>query len=262
MTKATHEGTCQICGSTQKLPSGVLSKHGYTVNWGFFSGVCNGEGHAPFEKSTDAIEGMIKSVKASLSHARERRQARLANTETVMATLRLRVNGTTHHKTVELNADQLTVNRYGSGLTSSYTEDDYLGTFKDASIPASSFYEASDKVDMILAANEFHVRRVMDVEIAQMEKYIDWQEERVANWVEQDLTPVEVVKPLLHFRKCVPFREDGLNKIRTFQRSGCGRMHSGDKPRVYQELRESGLYRQCDKCEDAFQEYRAARAAL
>ena len=146
-------------------------------------------------------------------------------------------------------------------MTSSYTEDDYLGTFKFSSIPMPPRYDTS-KEDMILAANEFHVRRVMDVEIAQMEKYIDWQEERVANWVEQDLTPVEVVKPLLHFKKCVPFREDGLNKIRTFQRSGCGRMHTGLKPKAYRELRESGLYRQCDKCEDAFQEYRAARAAL
>ena len=30
MAKATHIGTCQCCGSQQKLPSGVLSNHGYT----------------------------------------------------------------------------------------------------------------------------------------------------------------------------------------------------------------------------------------
>ena len=261
MTKATHEGTCQICGSNQKLPSGVLSKHGYNLDFGFFSGVCQGEGHAPFEKSTEATAFVILSVKAQLVHAKKRRQERLENKKTVVATMRLRTNGQSRHKTVELTAVQLTVDQYGSGLTSSYTENNYYGTFKVASIPMPPRYDTS-KENMILAANEFHVRRVMDVEIAQMEKYIDWQEERVANWVEKLLTPVEVVLPLLHFKKCVPFREDGLNKIRTFQRSGCGRMHSGDKPRVYQELRESGLYRQCDKCEDAFQEYLAARAAL
>ena len=261
MTKATHEGTCQICGSAQKLPSGVLSKHGYTVHWGFFSGVCQGQGHAPFEKSTAAIEGVIMSVKASLFHAKERRQARLANTETVMATMRLRVNGTTHHKTVELNADQITVDRYGSSLTSSHTEDDYLGTFKFSTIPMGST-DGDTKADMIVAANAYHVRRVLDLEIDQMEKYIVWQSERVANWVEQDLRPVEAVKPLLHFVKCEPYLQDDVNKIRVFQRSGCGRMGTGFKPKGYRELKEAGRYRQCDKCEAEFQRYRAARAAL
>lgn len=64
--KATHQGECQICGSTQMLPGGVLSKHGYTVQWGFFSGVCNGAGHLPFEQSKDAIAGVIASVEATI----------------------------------------------------------------------------------------------------------------------------------------------------------------------------------------------------
>lgn len=40
--KATHSGECQCCGRKQKLPKGRLSNHGYTVEWGFFSGTCFG----------------------------------------------------------------------------------------------------------------------------------------------------------------------------------------------------------------------------
>ena len=64
--QATHRGTCQICGSFQLLPEGVLSKHGYTVKWGFFSGVCSGSGRLPFEQSTDAIEAQVTAVKAQI----------------------------------------------------------------------------------------------------------------------------------------------------------------------------------------------------
>lgn len=65
--KATHKGTCQICGSFQMLPSGVLSKHGYTTKWGFFSGVCSGSGRLPFEQSTDAIADATVAVKADIN---------------------------------------------------------------------------------------------------------------------------------------------------------------------------------------------------
>lgn len=47
---ATHDGTCQICGARQRLPGGLLAKHGYDVQHGFFNGVCIGSDHAPFEE--------------------------------------------------------------------------------------------------------------------------------------------------------------------------------------------------------------------
>lgn len=49
MSRATHVGHCQVCGSLQKLPNGRLSKHGYTRRWGFFEGVCSGAGELPWE---------------------------------------------------------------------------------------------------------------------------------------------------------------------------------------------------------------------
>jgi hypothetical protein len=61
-TKATHYGTCQLCGSLQKLPNGVLALHGYEVDWNQFHGICRGAGYAPFEQSKElAVEEMRRA---------------------------------------------------------------------------------------------------------------------------------------------------------------------------------------------------------
>lgn len=52
-TKATHNGTCQICGRLQALPSDKLSLHGYDVKHGYFNGICPGAGHVPLEVSRE-----------------------------------------------------------------------------------------------------------------------------------------------------------------------------------------------------------------
>lgn len=67
MTKATHKGTCQICGSAQKLPGGNLSKHGYTTRWGWFEGTCPGAHHLPFEISIDLIEAGIADARQRIA---------------------------------------------------------------------------------------------------------------------------------------------------------------------------------------------------
>jgi len=59
MAAATHKGTCQICGSVQKLPNGKIAKHGYSVKYSMFIGTCKGSGGLPLEVSNDLI---IKSI--------------------------------------------------------------------------------------------------------------------------------------------------------------------------------------------------------
>jgi hypothetical protein len=61
--KATHNGHCQICGRQQALPNGRLSKHGYTVDWGYFNGVCTGANHAPLEESRELTDNVIVSLR-------------------------------------------------------------------------------------------------------------------------------------------------------------------------------------------------------
>lgn len=48
------------------LPNGVLSKHGYTTEWGFFSGICAGAEFLPFEQSTDQISAAMAKVESDI----------------------------------------------------------------------------------------------------------------------------------------------------------------------------------------------------
>lgn len=58
--KATHTGTCQSCGRRQKLPGGRLSKHGYTVDWGYFNGICSGAEHKPLEEDRTILDRTVQ----------------------------------------------------------------------------------------------------------------------------------------------------------------------------------------------------------
>lgn len=66
MAKATHYGHCQACGHQQKLPKGLLSKHGYRVRFGFFMGVCRGAKHPPYEESCELVKRMVVEAQKDL----------------------------------------------------------------------------------------------------------------------------------------------------------------------------------------------------
>lgn len=67
--KSTHLGECQICGSQQCLPNGKLAKHGYNVEYGFFSGVCCGSGYLPFEQEKRILERVVESIERDANAA-------------------------------------------------------------------------------------------------------------------------------------------------------------------------------------------------
>ena len=57
MTRAaTHKGTCQSWGREQADTRSGLAKHGYNVEWGFFSGVCSGAHHQPLELDRSRLD--------------------------------------------------------------------------------------------------------------------------------------------------------------------------------------------------------------
>lgn len=59
--RATHNGTCQICGNEQAVnaKSGKIAKHGYTVEWGYFEGTCPGSDELPLQKGEAAARDMM-----------------------------------------------------------------------------------------------------------------------------------------------------------------------------------------------------------
>lgn len=66
MTKATHNGTCQVCGNLQANNLG-LAKHGYTVTYNYFQGTCRGSERSPLELSKDLALQTIDNCIAEAS---------------------------------------------------------------------------------------------------------------------------------------------------------------------------------------------------
>lgn len=68
--KSTHTGICQACGRRQAVhvKSGLIAKHGYTTEYGFFNGTCGGSDELPLELDTKVN---IKIVAATYHWAAE-----------------------------------------------------------------------------------------------------------------------------------------------------------------------------------------------
>lgn len=49
-TKTQTRGHCPYCGREQAIKNGTMAHHGYTVDWGYFNGVCQGQQHRPLEQ--------------------------------------------------------------------------------------------------------------------------------------------------------------------------------------------------------------------
>ena len=68
MTNSTIQirGNCQCCGHQQAVVSGTMSKHGYTVEHGWFSGVCSGRNYAPLQVSRERTDNIVAQVRAEV----------------------------------------------------------------------------------------------------------------------------------------------------------------------------------------------------
>lgn len=69
--KATHVGTCQICGCVQKLPGGVLARHGYTLEYGFQNGTCSGSQNLPFEQDNTLAISALSTYQSYLDNFKD-----------------------------------------------------------------------------------------------------------------------------------------------------------------------------------------------
>jgi hypothetical protein len=201
MAKATHSGTCQVCGCFQKLPNGDLSKHGYTTRWGFFEGVCMGSHNKPFEQSTDLIEKAIKEVRGQMV-ALEAHKLELTVMADCMVELRWfdRRRGEVIHHWAKAPLETMSLGGWtGNVLESSYTEQFYTRYGKETFVSEyihcgleqkNDYKVKPTKEELIRRANKHYIDTVINSRLKDMSAYLDWQEERVANWVEQPLTPV------------------------------------------------------------------------
>ena len=71
-TKTQTRGICQCCGRDQAVMSGLMSKHGYTVDHGWFNGVCDGRRFRPMEIDRSAADATVRAIRAQCVELRNR----------------------------------------------------------------------------------------------------------------------------------------------------------------------------------------------
>jgi len=180
--KATHVGHCQWCGSLQKLPGGVLAKHGYTTRHGWFQGTCHGSGHLPYELSCGLIQASIDSTRAHI----RRTEAEIEQEAAVDPT----------------TATSTWFNVYQKELSSRTRGAVYLWERRHfEQKPGDGWYwqDAKGHRHRILglytreAIVSYGVRQYVQhlrARIERMQKYIATQERRIKDWKPQPLSPV------------------------------------------------------------------------
>lgn len=64
MKKATHNGTCQVCGRTHAINPkyGTVVNHGYTVDYGYFNGICGGANRKPLQIEKTIAEHTVSRL--------------------------------------------------------------------------------------------------------------------------------------------------------------------------------------------------------
>lgn len=88
--KATHYGTCQICGRKQKAPHSLMAKHGYTVDGGYFNGTCFGSDEKPFELDRSVLGQEMLRLSKNITKRTEHLAKVKTGKEPVLATIRFR----------------------------------------------------------------------------------------------------------------------------------------------------------------------------
>lgn len=193
ITSDKFEGSCQCCGRIQALPGGVLAKHGYTVDYGWFNGVCQGAGYLPYEQSCGLIESFIKSAKAHLAVLKEKREALLTPSTSAVGWYHTYYGdrhsnplGILGYHWVQTTFTQKPV-KYG---TSIYQEifvtvdvfNEKTNKFEPREKKVDSFGFKGTVFDFVTKQNAAYVDAVVDKQIAQTETYIKWQTKRVTDW--------------------------------------------------------------------------------
>ena len=191
MAKATHIGTCQCCGSTQKLPNGVLSKHGYTVEHGWFNGVCPGAGHAPFEQSKDLVEQFIAAALEKKAQLLAEIDETRASTDSDLVWVQLYRASTWGRKGGYFwTKRKLVPGRNEYHYSFERTEEDVKAKIGTHDISVDYGMKNPTIEDAVRKANETHVKSVLIPAVRQCDSYVKWQRERLENWAPAELKEV------------------------------------------------------------------------
>lgn len=72
-TKIQLRGHCPCCGREQAvLSNGRMSKHGYTVENGWFQGVCTGDSHQPMEVDASTTLALVERIVSEVAELKQK----------------------------------------------------------------------------------------------------------------------------------------------------------------------------------------------
>lgn len=197
--KSTHIGSCQACGREQKLPGDVLSKHGYHVRWSMFVGECPGCGHKPYEQDCSLIQKFIEDAKERLAGVKANITATLVPATEPKCWYHeyvgsFMVMGRYMWRQIDLIAKPRTVN-YGAKYGGECTIYDLTYTNHEGKEERHPVGTTDDPLRTATEENAKYVEWELQPHRKQLESYIKWQKERVANWKLTDLKPVPPEPP-------------------------------------------------------------------
>lgn len=180
---ATHTGTCQICGSEQKLPNGRLSLHGYTKQWGFFQGTCPGSRGLPYEISCDLLPSRLDWARESIKVVEGVIDQLRKPTQSAKAWVSAQSHTYGKHESQWIEAEL-------------YKTADGGAWFNDASGKAHRFMvrgqslASMSPVDLATYANGKRADS-LGGELAQLKSYEAWCLSRIEDWQVRPLNPVK-----------------------------------------------------------------------
>lgn len=201
--KATHTGECQICGSRQMLPGGVLSKHGYTKKWGFFNGICTGAEHQPFELSKDRIAGAVAAMQLTIT-AVEREIEGLCNPGALVNAgneAQVRVYGSYSGYIWTKCQIRVVTQTYGTGADAftrhhpEYLEvklhPSQIGETVEKWHRTTVYGEEAEQITLNQWVAWYNTKYAKHLERvnSQRRSWVQWQTARLKNWAPKPLTP-------------------------------------------------------------------------
>lgn len=197
MSKATHDGHCQVCGSRQRLPQGVLAKHGYDVRFGFFNGTCYGSAHLPFQKDITLVHEAIgreeehKARLVALAADYRNPEHSVNSGDTAQWHEYIPATWQTRRSSYQWREITITATPNAGGWTdfTFVTHDGRVANLRQHCI-ASLVGGANTVRDYVLALNELYAAS-LDRSIRDINHYLTWQRERIAGWKPTDLLPRE-----------------------------------------------------------------------
>jgi hypothetical protein len=167
----------------QKLPGERLSLHGYTKQWGFFSGTCPGSGALPYEQSCEEIRRQLPQLQERITFLLREQEKTIAGERPLVTTVRI---GRGYDlvrlmKKVELGAD-----KPGEPIEHVFVTYQHEGETRRQNIEP---YKARTRADAARLLVGEEVGR-LEKEIQQLRMYESWCQERVREWEERPLTEI------------------------------------------------------------------------